>query len=876
MALPPQERGPGKLRTPERIRSSLELENPQQVAAWLLLGGGLVGEVAAITQLTPAIVAETAKQSTSVRTESLLDTSRTTNSVIEAFARRVIIAGLTGPQDEIEAVIPQSKERPGIAARVVYTAYEKASRESEDALARYTELAQPYVRDTVETMYNGLQDSLFRFVLNRTGDRGLAQDIMHEAFTRMLGSVARTPGIIANPTGKDGSAWGITIATNLIRDHYKSLGVRSETLLEGSESVFEKPADVISVEEQVIKTDTAKSVRALIGQLKEEHEEILRLRFLEGLSPAQVAERLGLELSVVKNRQHRAVKALGRKIGILQLDESVLKKPLIGEQADQDTVAEPAKQEAQRLSLRLRARTEEPGGIIVSISSYEPQLVNELQDRDLVSAALSEDTEQSNVGELGDESHNLTSRQFITKDRQAKIDYIRLLLTVQPLSRQQLSVAMGVAHSTISVIVSQLIAEGKVIEGDIVPKNQFGGRLERRLMYIVPDEEDDGVEQKSKYRRSTIKDSKKAIIREHLASSLLSGRNLSASTGLHRSTINRLVGEMLKDREITDLTGTDKGRERQLGLLRPILRVFRGDGFALAVIRDTQFTNIVTIRGDETLPVFDFLVSNNNQPLHISEIAQGVDAEVSSDSVPATMSYLKKNLGYGLGKNRLFTTSHKGGPTSLHELTAIVEHISPGDLVSGDNVYNLLNNPNERVSILWIPATDKIIQVPRAIGTILTGIPIGEENALSVLEIGKILWPDRDESEINLDAVRSYIRDAVLAIGNNGPPIKERKELVNGKWTLKRYFESPNADQKPAEKSPHDHPYAEYAHIFDLNILDRLNAEDRELLILVDGKGGTIWNIARNMDRSYLHLERAYAQAKSRYESTKKAAHEAG
>jgi RNA polymerase sigma-70 factor (ECF subfamily) len=66
-------------------------------------------------------------------------------------------------------------------------------------------------------------DMVFRFVLFRTGDRALAEDLTSETFVRALRRISSV-----SYQGRDIGAWFVTIARNLIFDHVKSSRYRLE------------------------------------------------------------------------------------------------------------------------------------------------------------------------------------------------------------------------------------------------------------------------------------------------------------------------------------------------------------------------------------------------------------------------------------------------------------------------------------------------------------------------------------------------------------------------------------------------------------------------------------------------------------------------
>src|SRR6185295_2082736 len=66
-------------------------------------------------------------------------------------------------------------------------------------------------------------DTVFRFIYFRVGSRPLAEDLTHDVFLRAL---KRIGGV--RWQGRDFGAWLVTIARNLVADHFKSGRYRLE------------------------------------------------------------------------------------------------------------------------------------------------------------------------------------------------------------------------------------------------------------------------------------------------------------------------------------------------------------------------------------------------------------------------------------------------------------------------------------------------------------------------------------------------------------------------------------------------------------------------------------------------------------------------
>lgn len=148
-----------------------------------------------------------------------------------------------------------------------------------------------------------------RFVLARTGDRGLAEDLTQETFCRAL----RRIGSVSYQ-GRDIGAWLVTIARNLMLDHRKSSRYRLERL-----EPAPSPAGIggwsggTSVPEQrVLDTAVRGELWGCVRRLDPAQRECVGLRFGQGLSVAETARVMGRNPGAVTSLQHRAVRRLSQ------------------------------------------------------------------------------------------------------------------------------------------------------------------------------------------------------------------------------------------------------------------------------------------------------------------------------------------------------------------------------------------------------------------------------------------------------------------------------------------------------------------------------------------------------------------------------------
>lgn len=152
-------------------------------------------------------------------------------------------------------------------------------------------------------LYDRYVDRVYRFVLYRvSGDVGLAEDITSEVFVRALRKIRGFTW-----QGRDVGAWFLTIARNLVLDHFKSGRFRLEKLgVEPGEGTDQ----VVDPEDQALSRVSQADLYRAIQQLGNEQQECIYWRFLQGYSVAEAAAAMGKTEGAIKALQYRAVKAL--------------------------------------------------------------------------------------------------------------------------------------------------------------------------------------------------------------------------------------------------------------------------------------------------------------------------------------------------------------------------------------------------------------------------------------------------------------------------------------------------------------------------------------------------------------------------------------
>ena len=173
------------------------------------------------------------------------------------------------------------------------------------------------VHGDVERMYRQHRDRLFAFLVYRTGNRALAEDLLGDVFERAFRARARF-----DPRRGSEMTWLYTIAINRLHDHHRRAQVERAAMerIKTAAPVALEPADVVVAERD--------RVMQALGELSDRDREVIALRFGADLTAAQIARVISQPLTTVEGRLFRA---LGRL-------RKMMMEPVNGVAADMDIV----------------------------------------------------------------------------------------------------------------------------------------------------------------------------------------------------------------------------------------------------------------------------------------------------------------------------------------------------------------------------------------------------------------------------------------------------------------------------------------------------------------------------------------------------------
>ncbi|MEV4212636.1 sigma-70 family RNA polymerase sigma factor [Micromonospora sp. NPDC049662] len=167
--------------------------------------------------------------------------------------------------------------------------------------------AQAGDRGAFAEIYQRYRTTIYRLVYRKVGNPTVAEDLTSETFTRALRGIARFTW-----QGRDPVAWFVTIANNLVRDHFRSARQRLEIVSDDAVCGQERRDTSTDghPERTVLDQLTSEALVGAIRQLTPKQQRCIALRFFGGLSTQETAARMGTTARAVVSIQYRAVQAL--------------------------------------------------------------------------------------------------------------------------------------------------------------------------------------------------------------------------------------------------------------------------------------------------------------------------------------------------------------------------------------------------------------------------------------------------------------------------------------------------------------------------------------------------------------------------------------
>lgn len=148
--------------------------------------------------------------------------------------------------------------------------------------------------------------TVFIMAVQRGYDHEVAEDVAQEVFLKAYQH-------LENLSEPDAFArWLYGIAHNVIADQGRKRARRKE--LSGLDQAPE-PSEKADAAEKMAESETRRQVFKALDELNEEQRLVVMLRYIEGLSPREIAERLAEPRGTIRSRLHHALSYLQAALG---------------------------------------------------------------------------------------------------------------------------------------------------------------------------------------------------------------------------------------------------------------------------------------------------------------------------------------------------------------------------------------------------------------------------------------------------------------------------------------------------------------------------------------------------------------------------------
>ncbi len=156
--------------------------------------------------------------------------------------------------------------------------------------------------DAFGLLYERYVDRIYNYIYYRTGDTREAEDLTARVFYRALGHMDDY-----RQRGAPFAAWLYRIAHNLVANWHRDRSRRRDVRLDEIVAIAEKKASPEHLAEQ---SEEARVLLSVMGKLPAERQQLLILKFVDGMSNAEIAKVMGRSEGAIKSLYHRTLIAL--------------------------------------------------------------------------------------------------------------------------------------------------------------------------------------------------------------------------------------------------------------------------------------------------------------------------------------------------------------------------------------------------------------------------------------------------------------------------------------------------------------------------------------------------------------------------------------
>lgn len=158
-------------------------------------------------------------------------------------------------------------------------------------------------RSAFSALYETYADRVYRYLLSRTSSQAEAEELTSRTFLNAFANLDRY-----RARGRGFSSWLMAIAHNLLVNWYRDRGRRPPTA--PLDEALDTPADAPGPESSLERTESIRQVRAAVEGLAPDRQQLIALKYVDGLSNAQIGRIMGRTEGAVKSLHHRTLRQL--------------------------------------------------------------------------------------------------------------------------------------------------------------------------------------------------------------------------------------------------------------------------------------------------------------------------------------------------------------------------------------------------------------------------------------------------------------------------------------------------------------------------------------------------------------------------------------
>lgn len=159
----------------------------------------------------------------------------------------------------------------------------------------------------ISQLYERHVDAIYRYVRYRVDDDETARDITADVFVRALEGLGRY-----DERNVPFLAWLYRISHARVVDYWRKSARRDEQSYDEITERGDMPADVEALDAVDILQHAA--LRGAMRRLTSEQQEVLILKYVQGLTNSEISEITNKTVGAVKALQHRGLEALARML----------------------------------------------------------------------------------------------------------------------------------------------------------------------------------------------------------------------------------------------------------------------------------------------------------------------------------------------------------------------------------------------------------------------------------------------------------------------------------------------------------------------------------------------------------------------------------